>query len=450
MKRYIGSRNPMKVRLEGKEITPFQAGADFLSTILLFARQELNLGDEEIGLSVPVDAYEHFDNWLLSVAETAGFSRFRLIDEPSAAALGYGAHIQPGNVYFIFDFGGGTLNTSVVLVEPEESAIGSGKRCRVLGKSGKTVGGSTIDQWIFEEILKKSGSRDSDEPIRKISGLLLVESERIKETLSFETQAGMSVMDPDTGAVLSANFSRAEFDALLDEHGLFTEIHQSIRAALNTARERGYDEGSITAVLMVGGSSLIPAVQQAVRQVFGRERVFCDHPLDAIARGTAAFVAGLDFYDHIQHDYAIRFINPQKGDYDFRTIVKRGTAYPTSEPVARLVVKASYDGQKQLGLAIFEMGQQRLAASQEMELVFDLSGAARIVQVTPYEQEQRTQFWMNEQNPTFLVADPPGKQGDSRFEVEFFVDENKRLTITVRDILTGRLTHSQYPVVRLS
>lgn len=114
------------------------------------------------------------------------------------------------------------------------------------------------------------------------------------------------------------------------------------------------------------------------------------------------------------------------------------------------MIKASYDGQRQLGLAIFEMGHQRQQSHQEMELVFDPSGAARIVQVTPAEQEERLQFWMNEHTPTFLVADPPGKQGDPRFEVEFNVDANKRLTITARDVLTGRLTHQNYPVIRLS
>jgi hypothetical protein len=59
-------------------------------------------------------------------------------------------------------------------------------------------------------------------------------------------------------------------------------------------------------------------------------------------------VAGVDFYDHIQHDYAIRYVNPTKGDYDYRTIVQRGTPYPSQEPVVRLTIKATHDGQKKL------------------------------------------------------------------------------------------------------
>jgi hypothetical protein len=174
-----------------------------------------------------------------------------------------------------------------------------------------------------------------------------------------------------------------------------------------------------------------------------------DRPLDAVARGAAAFIAGVDFYDHIQHDYAIRYVNPQKGVYEYRVIVEKGTSYPTPEPVTRLSVKSSFDGQSQLRLAIYEMGEQKTQVSP-VELVFDPTGAARILPVTPQEVQDRSLFWMNEHNPTFLVADPPGKQGEARFEVEFRIDPNKRLTITAQDLLSGQLALKDHPVIRLT
>jgi len=130
--------------------------------------------------------------------------------------------------------------------------------------------------------------------------------------------------------------------------------------------------------------------------------------------------------------------------------VKRGTPYPTPKPVARLAIKASHDHQEQLGLAIFEMGEQRQNSGPAVELVFDPSGAARLSQVALHDQEQRSQFWMNENQPTFLEADPPGLQGESRFEVEFNIDANKRLLITARDIKTGMLQYQDHPVVKLT
>ena len=68
----------------------------------------------------------------------------------------------------------------------------------------------------------------------------------------------------------------------------------------------------------------------------------------------------------------------------------------------------------------------------------------------PDEEDRRTFFWMNEHSPTFLVADPPAKQGEARFAVEFGIDDNKRLLITARDVQTGRVTHRDDPVIKLT
>ncbi len=251
-------------------------------------------------------------------------------------------------------------------------------------------------------MLKQTGRSDIDEDVRQLSRALLVECERVKVRLSDYERADVTVMNPNTGAVLSAEFTRSRFEDLLDENEAFTQIDQTIRRALNAARERGYQEKDIKAVLLVGGSSQIPSVQRTVRRIFGKERVMLNRPLDAVARGAAAFVAGVDFYDHIQHNYAIRYLNRQQADYSYRILVKQGTHYPTDDTLARLTVKASYEGQAQLGLAIFEMGEQRQRnGSAAMELVFNPSGAARLTSVTSDDEDHRAQFWMNEGSPTF-------------------------------------------------
>jgi molecular chaperone DnaK (HSP70) len=224
MKRYISQRSPLKIQIDNREITPFMAGRDFLSTLLLFASNQLDIRDEEIALSVPVESFEHYENWLASVSESAGIPRFRLIDEPSAAALGYGAHIQPGNVYLIFDFGGGTMHAAVVLMESEPTA-GTGRRCRILGKAGKFIGGSTIDQWIFQEVLRLNNRQDYEEPVRLLSNALLVSCERAKEQLSYADKANILVSDPASGASLSAEITRTQFENILDQRNLYAEIN---------------------------------------------------------------------------------------------------------------------------------------------------------------------------------------------------------------------------------
>jgi molecular chaperone DnaK len=450
MKQYINHRSPMRLRIDDRDITPFQAGQEFLSAILTIAGQEIGLSDEEVAFSAPVEAFEHYENWLSQIAESAGIQRFRIIDEPSAAALGYGAHIQPGNVYLIFDFGGGTLHASVILIESEVHAL-MGQRCRVLGKAGKSLGGSRIDQWLYQYILTKNNLKESNEEVRLISTQLLVECEALKEALSDHNDAEIQPLHLANGNQITARLTRTEFEEILDTNNLYTEISATIRSALNDARERGYTEDQIQEVLMVGGSSQIPSIQRQIRQIFGRDKVHSNRPLDAVARGAAAFVAGVDFYDHIQHDYAIRFVNPQIGSYDYRPIVKRGTSYPTDQPVAKLSIKASYDGQERLGLAIYEIGERRRQIDQSnIELVFDPAGVARLVQVTPQEMEDRTYYYLNENTPTFLIANPPAIKGEPRFEVDFHIDCNKRLTVTARDTQNRQLLLENAPVVRLT
>ena len=449
MKRYIGNRSPIKRRIGDRQISHFDAGKDFLKTVLLFAATELNLDNEEVAFTVPVEAFEHYENWLGEVALDAGMPRIRLIDEPSAAALGYGAHIQPGDVYLIFDFGGGTLDVAVVLIEEESDNLASGRRCRILGKAGYDLGGTTLDQWLFQDVLRQIGRNDTDDEIRQLSQAILVECEQAKIELSHADYADITIMNPHTGAVLSAEFSRSQFEDILEENEAFNRLNQTIRRALNDARERGYTEDQIKAVLLVGGSSQIPSVQRSLKRIFGKERVLLHRPLDAVARGAAAFVAGVNFYDHIQHDYAIRYRNSQTGEFDYRTLVKRGTSYPSETAIATLTIKASHDEQNQLGLALFELGSS-YRSTAPMELVFDPSGAARLSNLSPETEEDRRYFWMNENSPTCLNASPSVKKGDACFRVEFAIDGNKRLLMTARDLKSGKLTHQNYPVIRLT
>ncbi|GAA2107294.1 Hsp70 family protein [Streptomyces synnematoformans] len=458
MKRYVGNRSPLTMAANGRQVSPAEAGRDFLSAVLAFAAVETGAEGEEVALTAPVESFEHYENWLGEVAEAAGLTRYRLIDEPSAAALGYCAHIQPGHVYLMFDFGGGTVQAAVVRVQDEEERAATGRTCRVLGKAGDELGGATVDQWIFEELLARNDRHDSDDEVRRISRALLVECERAKEALSAREHAEISVLDPDTGAVLGLELVRdgaprgdqrlVSFEELLDRRELFSRIDRVVRRALRDASTRGYDEDDLAAVLMVGGSSLIPSVRRTLERIFGRDRVLSERPLDAVARGAAAFAAGTDFYDHIQHDYAVRWFDRQAGRYEYRTCVTAGTAYPSTEPVHSMTVNATHDGQTELGIAIYELSRHRGGDGGNTELVCDPSGAWR-VRAAPAD-EDRHRFWVNEKSPTFLRADPAATAGQARFRVEFGIDGNKRLLLTAYDLVSGRLTHRDFPVVKLT
>ncbi len=448
MKRYIMQRNPTRQRVHDREISYAEAGSDFLAHVISRTREHAGLDGEEVAFTVPVESFEHYVNWLAKVLGASGIQRFRVIDEPSAAAIGYGIELRPGDVYLVFDFGCGTLDVAVVMIELDHDS-NAGCRCRVLGKAGADLGGAEIDKWLYQHVLDTNGIGESDESLKAISRALLVECERAKERLSSELQASISVMNPYTGSVIEADVTRSAFEELLDQHNMYSIVGHTIRRALATSRERGYDLEHIKAALMVGGSSLIPSVQRALHQHFGRERVKLNRPLDAVARGAAAFVAGMRFTDHIQHDYAIKHLNPRSKTYEYRVLVKRGTQYPTGNAVDEFYITASADNQSEFGINIYELSETA-CRSEDFELQFDENGTPRLVPVNPNDMDSRRLFWMNERQPTFLTAESPARAGQTVFRLSFGIDQNKRLLVTAKDVRTGTIVRKDYPVVRLS
>jgi molecular chaperone DnaK (HSP70) len=445
MKRYIAGRLEIPRRVDGRSVRFSEAGADFLVRVLVYVSEYIDAGEEEVAFTVPVEAFEHYQEWMSKVCDQAGIKRYRFLDEASAAALGYGIQSREGNVYMVFDFGGGTLDVSIVRVEKN---LSGSRRCTVLGKGGAEIGGTVIDQWLYKDLLAKNNKTPED--VRHISGLLLMEVERAKESLTFSENADITVADPETGEVINARYSRSAFEDLLEDNGMFESIQSTVNRALSDARERGYDSDHIEAVLLVGGSSLIPSVRRAARQMFGK-KVKAHRPLDAVAQGAAAFLSGMDFYDHIQHDYALRYYNRDKGDHDFLMIVPAGTPYPTDGSVRRVTVSASHDDQEYLGLDIYEIGMKENLANgdgPQLDLVFDPSGAARFHK--RQEPEVLSRFWVNEKCPTFIHAQPKAEKGRKRFPVEFAVDGNKRLCVTVRDLRSGMTLMKDHPLIKLT
>lgn len=447
MKRYISMRSPSTRKIDDKQVSNAEAADDFLSKIISTLQSDIDLSEEEIALTLPVEAFEHYENWLLAVAQKAGLSRLRFIDEPSAAALGYSTRMFTDEACLVFDFGGGTLDISIVR---QENPGETGQRCRVLGKAGTELGGSTIDEWLYQEVVQANGHTANDPEIQQISRLLLAECETLKERLSFQDNASLTVMNPISGSVISSEFTRAQLETMLENKNAYAAIDRTIRRALTDARERGFNEDNIKAVLMVGGCSQIPSVQSLLKRVFGKDKVRLDRPLDAIARGAASFISGKTFDDYLQHDYAIRWLNPNSKQYEYRTLVKRGSPYPSQGLVAKITIKAVLHGQEDFMMQIFEMSDSAKDAANLVELFFDESGNARLNTISSDEVENRRMFWINQQNKTFLKADPPALKGQARFEVSFSVDANRRLLISARDISTGTLIHQDFPVVRLT
>jgi molecular chaperone DnaK len=443
IKRYISNRMELPRNVGNRRVGYSEAGSDFLNQLFNYISTVMDFGSEEVVFTVPVDTYEHYQEWLTQVCEKAGITRWRLLDEPSAAALGYGVNIQASDVYLIFDFGAGTLDAAVVKIEDNPTG---GKRCRVLGKSGAEIGGSTIDNWLYQDVVAQNKLVAED--ILSISMALLAEVEKVKIKLSDSEQANLSVINSDTGDLVTASWSRSRFEDLLDDKGFYHTIQTTIDHALSDARERGIEKDHIKAVLLTGGSSLIPSVKKMVTRMFGN-RVHYHRPLDSTVLGAAAFAGGVDFYDHIHHDYALRYYNAQKGDYEYEILVQSGTSYPSKGPVKELTIKAAFDKQPSLGLDIYEINRKHIDNDNApLDLVFDPNGGARFK--PKQDAKIVSSFWMNEKNPTFIKADPPAMKGEARFPTRFSIDGNKRLCVTVFDNSTRKPIMIDHPIIRLT
>ena len=443
MKRYINLRSPYALWVGSKRIDAKHAAEDFLHTLTAAAFAEFSEHPDELILSVPVESFEHYSDWLLEEMKRFEDVRLRLIDEASAAAAGYGLSLHPGNTLFVLDFGGSTLQA--VCVSVTEEGEQRGRCCRILGKAGCTIGGMTMDRWIYEAALKRMSLSENSPDVRHSSAELLRFCESIKKQLS-ENESVVFDFFPDLTFLLT----RQDLHDLFRENGLFDTLGTVLEEALRNAEDHGLNREELTAVIPVGGSSLIPAIRDFLMQRFTPEKLIFGEPIGAVARGAAVIAGGMHIYDFIQHSYAIRYTDPRSGDYAFRTIVPRGTGYPnkTVSPVMKL--KASFEGQQRFGIAIYELQESATQPTAQNEIFFDAEGDVHVMPLTEEESRTERQFWMNEHNPLFLKSEVPILKSSPAFEISFGIDTNKMLTITAVDANSSTSVLRDYPVLRLN
>lgn len=435
-----------------RKITGREAATQFLGDVTALAVLAVGADDLEIVATAPVETFDAYRDWLVrEVGDGLGAARLRVVDEATAAAVGYQARMSPGDPFCVFDFGAGTLDISVVRVQ-EPDAAGAGAGVRTIAKAGLDLGGNHIDALLAEWAAAQAGLAPGDAVAwNRVFRRLLVSAEAGKVTLTGRDRAVIEATDPVTGARYRARITRAEFERLLREKDILGRAGRGLRKALDAAAARGYPADVIAAVFLVGGSSLIPAVQDLLRMQFDPAIVHLDRPLEAVAAGAAGIAGGQELHDHIQHDYAIRHVGAMSGGYEFEPLVQAGTAYPTPEPVRSLTIKAIHSEQRRLGIAIYELAHATYRdASADLEIMFDADGGARTVTVGAQQRQEHASLWLNEDSPTFLDADPPAAAGADRFRLDFRIDAQKRLTVSAFDLVHKIWVLDRQPVVRLA
>jgi molecular chaperone DnaK (HSP70) len=432
-----------------RKITAREAATAFLGDVTALAVLAVGADDLEIVATAPVEAFDTYRDWLVrEVGAGIGAVRLRVVDEATAAAVGYSARMSPGDVFCVFDFGAGTLDVSVVRVEEPGPSGGAG--VRAIAKVGLDLGGNHVDALLAEHAAAETRLPHGD-PVtyNRVFRELLRGAEAAKVALTGAEEAEIAATDPVTGRDYRTRLTRSRFERLLRDKDILGRVNRALRKALENAAAKGYPADGFAGAFLVGGTSLIPAVQDLVHLQFEPDKVYLDRPLEAVAAGAAGIAGGHELHDHIQHDYAIRHVVQENGTYEFEPLVSAGTSYPSAEPVKSITIKAIHPGQRRMGIAIYEL-THATGGGADVEIVFDARGGARTVAVTPQQRQEQATLWLNEDSPTFLEANPPAAAGVDRFRLDFRVDAQKRLTVSAFDIERRIWVLDAHPVVQLA
>ncbi|MEA5535914.1 Hsp70 family protein [Crocosphaera sp. XPORK-15E] len=437
--------------LDGKLITFEKVGEWFLSDLIKQIKSESVTPLDSLVLTVPVDSFETYRHWLSKVCQGWNIEQVRLLDEPTAAALGYGTKEE--SLLLVVDFGGGTIDLSLVQLGAEnkqqnqgfilkwgqkllgESSGQKAKIARVLAKAGSNLGGSDIDDWLINYFANTQNLPKSSLTLRL--------AERLKIKLSSEIEANEVYFNDQTFDSYELALHREQFETILKEQQFFEKLDELMTQVLQQARRNGIEKNDIDGVLLVGGTVQIPAVQTWIKQYFEQSKIKCDRPFEAIAEGALQLAQGFEVKDFLYHSYGIRYWNRRKNCHSWHPIIKSGQAYPMINPI-EIMLGASIENQPSIELIIGELG----AEIGGTEVYFD---GDRLVTRSISNGETTVQP-LNDRDGARNIAqlDPLGSPGNDRIKLQFWVDDQGFLRINVEDLLTQNQLANNQIVAQLS
>jgi molecular chaperone DnaK (HSP70) len=439
--------------LDGKIVQFEQVGQWFLNQIIEQLKSTQQSTIDSLILTVPVDSFEAYRHWLSKVCQSLPVEQVRMLDEPTAAALGYG--VNNGETLLVIDFGGGTLDLSIVQLNQEtkvdkkpigfilkwgekllaESSGQKAKLARVLAKAGQNLGGSDLDNWLVDYFSQTQGLTKSPVTTRL--------AERLKIQLSQKKSATEVYFNDETLESYELKLDRENFEDILKNNHFFEMLDELMTQVLQQGRRAGIEVSDIDAVLLVGGTVQIPAVQDWVKQYFDSSKIRCEKPFEAIAQGALQLSQGIEIQDFLYHSYGIRYWDRRNNCHNWHSIIKAGQAYPMSEPV-ELFLGASIENQPSIELIVGELGSQ----TGSTEVFFDgdrlvtrqIGGGKTAVQP------------LNDRDGARNIAQltPTGNPGSDRIKIQFWVDKERSLRITVEDLLTNQTLLQNQLVAQLS
>lgn len=423
--------------IDGRDFGDRDAGRAFVKSVmdaLPFDKAQI----DQLVLTAPVASFESYLIWLNDLIDDIASDKVRVVDESTAAALGY-AVTEPGAVVLVFDFGGGTLDLSLVqLPESREKTGGFLQRmlnrgggqhtARVIAKAGKIIGGSDIDQWVVADVLKRTGV--STKALGAHYSALLTACEIAKIQLSTVESTGIAFQAE--GKDYHVTLTRDELEALLEANGFSQAIRRIVDKVMHVGHQRGIFKEDINYVLLVGGTSLMPTVQRTLKGYFNDMAVRSDKPFTAVAEGALQVAAGFGLDDYLAHSYGIRHLDEQ-GKHQWDEIIPMGSRYPTPKPI-EVILGAARDGQTELEFMIGEIDSDSISMLEvkyeEGQAVFVAQGGGAQKTIQPLNADRVQE--------AIARLIPPGRLDEDRLRALFRIDDRRQLRLSVTDLQTQK------------